>query len=116
MSSVLPGPVFQRSVVLEPARHWECPKCSFTDVTHEARPHSRFHVCAGLKGLTAPMVPAGTRVKVTVHEREDYVAGEEVQTDEEGRPVMSVTIEREDGSNDTTVYAPRASAKVRTSI
>jgi hypothetical protein len=62
------------------------------------------------------MVPAGTKVKVTVREREDYVMGEDVQTDSDGRPVMSVTVEREDGSNDTTVYAPRASAKVRSDL
>lgn len=92
-------------------RNWSCPNCKFTDVTHEKRPHTRMHACAGLKGLTAPMVETGTRVKVTAVEREDYVGNEQVQTDAEGRPVMAVVTEREDGSNDVAVFAPTATGK-----
>lgn len=86
---------------------WECPNCDFTDVTHEVQPHSRFHNCPGLRGLSAPMVPAGTRCKVEALEREDYVRGELVQTDANGRPVMSVQTTRDDGT-DLAVYAPTA--------
>jgi hypothetical protein len=39
-------------------------------------------------------------------EREDYVGREQVQTDANGRPVMSITTERPDGSNDAVVLAP----------
>lgn len=92
-------------------RRWSCPNCTFTDVTHEARPHTRYHVCKGLKGLSAPMVPADTRVKVSAVEREDYIGDEQVQTDAEGRPVMAVVTEREDGSNDVSVFAPTANGK-----
>lgn len=101
------------TVLVTAARHWECPNCTFTDVTHEAQPHTRFHACKGLKGLTAPMIPAGTKAKVTAVEREDFIGTETVQTDGEGRPVMAVITEREDGSNDTTVYAPTATARAR---
>ena len=89
---------------------WTCPNCPATDVTHEAQPHTRFHTCRGLKGLTAPMVPAGTRCKVEALERQDYINGDLVQTDGEGRPVMSVVTERDDGT-DVAVLAPCATAK-----
>lgn len=90
-----------------PERRWECPNCAATDVTHETRPHTRMHACGGLKGLTAPMVPAGTSCKVEAVEREDYVGDEHVQTDGEGRPIMAVVTTRNDG-NDCAVLAPVA--------
>lgn len=90
-----------------PERRWECPNCSKQDVTHEVAPHSRFHACAGLAGLTAPMVPAGTRAKVEAVEREDYIGGEDVQVDGNGRPIMAVVTTRDEG-NDVAVYAPTA--------
>jgi len=90
-----------------PERRWECPNCDGTDVTREHRPHVRFHSCPGLKGLTAPMVPAGTRCKVVAVERGDYVRDEIVQTDCDGRPVMSVVTVRDDGM-DCAVLAPTA--------
>lgn len=88
---------------------WVCPNCPTQSVTTEARPHTRFHTCPGLRGLTAPLVQAGTRVKVTAVEREDYVGGDFVQTDAAGRPVMAVVTERDDG-NDVMVFAPTATA------
>ena len=79
-------------------------------MTHEPRPHSRFHICPALRGLTAPMVPQGTNAKVELREREDYVNGENVQLDpEKGRPVMSVVTTRDDGQ-DVAVFAPTATA------
>lgn len=95
--------------ILSSERRWECPNCTATDVTHEALPHTRFHSCRGLKGLTAPFVPAGTRAKVEAKEREDYVGAELVATDGDGRPVMSVVTVRDDGQ-DCTVLAPCATA------
>lgn len=91
--------------ILQPQRRWECPNCDHKDVTYEASPHSRFHSCRGLKGLTAPMVPEGTRCKVVAQEREDYVGKENPQFDADGRPMMSVITEREDGQ-DCAVLAP----------
>lgn len=93
-------------------RHWECPNCTTTDVTVEARPHTRFHACRGLKGLTAPLVPAGTRCKVVAVERGDWVGAERVQTDGEGRPVMAVVTVRDEGQ-DCAVLAPCAVATRR---
>lgn len=92
-----------------PQQRWECPNCTATDVTRVADPHTRFHSCRGLKGLTAPMVPAGTRAKVEAVEREDWVGSEVVQTDGDGRPVMAVVTTRDDGQ-DCAVLAPLATA------
>src|SRR5829696_291109 len=104
MAGVSPVPV-----MLRPEQRWVCPNCTFTDVTHEAEPHTRFHACRGLKGLTAPMVPAGTQAKVEAVERGDYIGREHVQVDGDGRPVMAVNVTRDDG-NDVAVYAPLATA------
>lgn len=90
-----------------PVTRWECPNCPATDTTRQAEPHSRFHSCPGLAGLSAPMVPAGTPCKVIAHERGDYIGAENVQYDADGRPVASVETVRDDG-NDVTVYAPTA--------
>ncbi len=98
-------------VLLRREQRWGCPNCDLEEVTHEASPHTRFHACRGLRGLTAPMVPAGTRCKVEAKDREDYIGKELVQTDGEGRPVMSVVTTRDQGQ-DCTVYAPCATAKV----
>lgn len=95
--------------LLQLEQRWTCPNCTFTDVTHEANPHSRMHSCRGLKGLTAPMVPAGTRCKVEAVERDDYVGDETVTVDGDGRPVMSVVTTRDHG-RDVAVFAPCATA------
>jgi len=88
-----------------PIHDWYCPACGKTDQTREPLPHSRVHTCPKTRGLTIPFLPAGTKAKVEVREREDYVGKEVVQTDpERGRPVMSVVTTRDDGQ-DAQVYA-----------
>jgi hypothetical protein len=96
--------------ILNPVQRWECPSCTATDVTHEAQPHTRMHTCRGLAGLTAPMVPAGTRAEHRAVEREDYINGDLVQVDGNGRPVMSVVTTRDDGE-DCTVFAACATGR-----
>lgn len=66
------------------------------------------HPCPALKGFLAPMIPADSDAVHRVHVREDYVAGEDVRLDGDGVPIMSIGIERSDGSNDLFVYAPTA--------
>jgi len=95
------------AVMLAPEHRWVCPNCTFTDVTHETAVHTRFHACRGMYGLTAPMVPAGTKCKIEAVEREDFVGDEIVQRDGRGRPVMALITTRDDGQ-DATVYAPLA--------
>lgn len=88
-------------------QRWECPNCPDTAVTRQEDPHTRMHTCRGLAGLVAPMVPAGTRCAVRAVERGDYVGRDLVQVDGDGRPVMAVITDRDDGQ-DCTVYAPCA--------
>jgi len=88
---------------------WSCPNCSLEDRTTDARAQP-FHRCGGLAGLTAPLVPAGTRCQVTAHEREDYIGTELVQlvdVDGRGRPISQIRTERDEGS-DCVVLAPTA--------
>lgn len=94
--------------ILQPEQHWECPNCNTTAVTRESRPHTQFHHCPGLKGLTAPMIREGEKAKVVSVEREDYIGKEQVRLDGDGRPVMSVITTRNEGE-DCTVFAPVAS-------
>jgi len=100
------------AVLLSPEHRWECPNCDATHVTREARPHTPFHPCRGLRGLSTPFVQAGTKAKVEAVERGDYVGREQVQTDGGGRPVMAVVTTRDEGQ-DCTVYAPAAVASAR---
>lgn len=97
--------------LLVPERRWECPNCNFKQVTRIPEEHTRFHACSGLKGLTAPMVPAGTDCVVRAVEREDYVYNENVTYDGEGRPIMRVETIHADGHNDVAVMAPCAGVK-----
>ncbi len=99
------------AVVLSPVTRWYCPACRATDVTTEARPHSRFHTCPKLGFMAVPMVREGTKAKLEMHEIEGYVGKELVQYDADRRPVMNITTTRDDGQ-DCTVYAPTATASI----
>jgi len=77
------------ATLLRPEHHWVCPNCTLTQVTHETEPHTRFHACRGLRGLTAPMVADGTRCKIEISRPEDYVANAGLMhLDGEGRPAV----------------------------
>lgn len=96
--------------LLRAVHHWYCPRCGKEETTVEARPHTRMHTCPKLRFLSTPMLPRGTAAKVELHEWGDYVGKEMVQRDpERGRPVQSITVERDDGA-DAVVFAPTARA------
>ena len=105
---------FGNAAILNPEHRWECPNCTKQSVTRRADRHTQMHICAGQNGLMSPMVPAGTRCKVSRVEREDYVGRELVRTDQDGRPAMGVAIERDTGK-DFTVFAPTATGGSRAS-
>jgi hypothetical protein len=92
------------------AKNWVCAKqCGSHATTYDdALPH---HSCREFGGLTVPLIVAGTKAELIVVEREDYVGSELVQTNDAGRPVMSVITRRDDGE-DCTIYAPTAGAVV----
>ena len=91
---------------------WYCPNCGASDVTREGRPHTRYHTCPGLRGLSAPFIPKGTKAKVEARDRDDYVGTDIVQTDAYGRPVMSIVTTRDDGQ-DVMVLAPTVVKELR---
>ena len=98
------------TLLLNPVTRWYCPNgCDVTDVTRKFV-RNRYHTCAKLRGLQAPLMPEGIKAKVEAREREDYVGKERVQTDENGRPVMSVVTVRDTGE-DCVVFAPTATAQ-----
>jgi hypothetical protein len=88
---------------------WYCPECGLTERTRPLP--NRWHTCPKLKMLTVQMVRKGVNAKISVVERQDYVANERVQLlGEDKRPIMSVVITRDDGQ-DVTVFAPAATAR-----
>jgi hypothetical protein len=97
--------------LLHVVTRWSCPNCDVTDTTAGPVPN-RFHTCAGLHALTAPLVPAGTRCKVTAEERQEYLGGEIQATGDDGVPYMAVRTTRDDGC-DLAVNAGLAQARLR---
>lgn len=95
-------------ILAPPVRRWECPHCSATATTRRAEPHTQFHPCGHLGGLSAPLIEVGADATTVVHERQDYIGGEDVQLTPDGRPVMAVSTEHGDGRRDVTFYAPTA--------
>lgn len=106
-----------KAVLLTVRTEWECPNCTVTDVTDGPVTGVRFHNCAGLGGLSAPLVDkakVGSGVQVTAEVREDYIGNEKGLTyDENGQPIMAVVTEYSDGRNDAAVFLPVARAERR---
>ncbi len=98
--------------VLSKVTRWICTKCPAESYTTELKPHTRYHRCPGMRGLSTPFTEAGVRVKVVAHDREDYVGQDIPQKDQNGRPVMSITVTRDDGE-DVYVLAPTSVASLR---
>jgi hypothetical protein len=92
---------------------WACPNCDVTSVTAPLPAgQSRYHVCAGLHGLNAPLVRKGMHVKVEAEERQDYLNGDLQATGDNGKVYMAVRVTREDG-DDVTVNAGLAHAEMK---
>jgi len=89
-----------RLLLLDARQGWECPNCDVTDVTRPLPPGaSRFHTCAGLHMLTAPLIRAGVACKVVAEERADYLNGEVQNHGDDGKPYMAVRTVRDDGED-----------------
>ena len=89
-----------------------CPNCDLRETILIAfgDQRQRWHRCPKLGNIIAPMMPEGVKGKVERLEREDYVGNELVQTDDSGRPVMSVKTTTDDGEN-LVVFAPTATGR-----
>ena len=100
-----------RARLIQAERRWACPNCDATDVTLGPATHQRFHNCRGLRGLSAPMVEAGTKAKVEALLPEDYIGKQVLHLDGEGTPVRSIVTTRDEGQ-DCAVLAPVATASL----
>lgn len=98
--------------LLVPETRWSCPNCVHQDITRVAEPHTRMHPCRGSLGMLMPMVRDGTRCKVELVERQDYIGTDVVQLGPDGRPYMAAVTTRSDGC-DVAVYAPLATVNLR---
>jgi hypothetical protein len=61
--------------------------------------------------MEVPLVDEGTKAKVEKTEREDFINGETVRLDDEGRPVMAVRVTTDEGER-VNVFAPTAGARL----
>ena len=86
---------------------WYCPNCDAEACTGTTSTKIPFHPCSKLGTIMTPLIRVGEKAKVEAREREDYIGDEEVQTDANGRPVMSVVVTRDEGQ-DCTVFPPSA--------
>ena len=93
-------------------RRWECPNCDTKDVCNIKPGQARMHTCPGLKGLVAPMVPAGQACKAEAIVWEDYVGQHAaVRQNNDGTPISAVKVTREDGE-DLAVFPATAIVKM----
>jgi hypothetical protein len=93
---------------------WRCPNCDVTDATRGLVPN-RWHTCAGLHMLNAPLVRAGIPCKVEAEERADYLNGEVQATGDDGKPYMAVRTTYAD-HDDLMVNAGLARASLHDAI
>lgn len=101
-------------MLFETKRFWKCPNCEATHVTNYEVPHTPMHLCPSV-GVIAPyvMVNVTTNLRSYRHRviyREDYINGEQGLVYQDGKPVMAVQTEREDGY-DTIVFPGTATVR-----
>jgi hypothetical protein len=102
-------------LLVEGYQEWVCPRdCQVSERVSPPLPASaqRWHACAKLHGLKAPLVLAGTDCTVRAVERGDYLNGDEQRRGDDGRPYMAVVTEYADGRNDAAVFAAVATARI----
>lgn len=99
--------MFDVPLLKVPYEDWYCPNgCGVAERVLALQPGaSRFHTCARLHLLTAPLVRVGTDCKVEAVEREDYLVNETQATGENGKVYMAVEVTHADGHTDRAVNA-----------
>jgi hypothetical protein len=100
------------TLLIDTFQDLQCPNCGKSEQVRSLPSNAaRMHPCPKLGGMIAPLIRTGTSAKVEIRLREDYVGQELVQTDDRGRPVMSVITTRDNGQ-DAIVFAPTATGRV----
>lgn len=89
---------------------WECQYCGVRKQTRMYKPHTPMHRCPEFNGIEVPFIKKNQ--SLIVNTREDYIGDESVLLDTNGKPIMSVTVDKGDKGNDVYVYAPVATAKL----
>lgn len=93
---------------------WSCPNCPARETTRGLPANAaRYHNCPGLHSLSAPLIRAGVRCKVTAEERQDYLNGDLQATGDDGKAYMAVRTTYDD-HDDLLVNAGLARAEMRT--
>ncbi len=96
-----------RPVVIPGSVLYVCEKCPAIRRVHVADTRVPMHNCAGRALMSVPLILQDSGHHVRLVEREDYVNGDDVQTDAEGTPWMRAEVETADTVN-VWVYAPVA--------
>lgn len=98
--------------VLAPRREWWCPNCTTMEVTETPIKGSRYHHCAGMGGIAAPMLERYEKAHVVAVVREDYVGNEVgINYAADGTPIMAVHKITDDVQH-CVVFCPTAVASV----
>lgn len=96
-----------------PVKEWWCPACKRELRDRDPRTRVPMHPCPALKGVTVPMT-LDRRAAVVAVERGDWVRGDTVHLDDDGKAVMAIETHHDDRPPDVTILAPcinvRASA------
>lgn len=96
-------------MITDPGVLHGCSRCDSTVMLAAGVLDVPMHTCPGLGGMAVPYAPAGESSKVELLERQDYVRGDDVQRDDEGRVWMSAVVTT-DSREHVAVYAPCAHA------
>lgn len=101
------------AVVLDvPRTPHGCSRCSATALVLATDTRTPMHPCPAAGGLAVALVREGLRSEVRMTEREDYVGGEDVQRDAEGRVWAGSRVVTDEGEH-VAAYAPTAHANLR---
>ena len=92
-------------ILLDPVIFWMCGKCDQRKQSN--RRIAPLHQCPNLHMMMVPLVEVGTKADVRLVGREDYINGDDVQLDEDGRPWAGAEVVRDDGV-DSYGYAAKA--------
>ena len=90
-------------------KDWYCPNCDALARTYSEK--LPYHECPKLAGVMSPLILVGTKAKIVAVERQDYIGGDLVQVDANGRPIMSVVTTRDDGQDCVTFPATATTDK-----
>lgn len=97
----------------KPTRWW-CPSCGLKKTITHHRVETPMHQCDAT-GLDHPLTvwtpTESPRQRLVV--REDYVGDEQGIRYVDGKPIMGISTDHADGSNDLAVFAPAARGEIR---